>query len=64
MNKEKIEQNLVLKLALNFSLLIIEFCELLKSNKKFVVPRPLLNSGTSIGAGAIRKLAIRTSAYL
>jgi four helix bundle protein len=53
MNKEKIEQNLVLKLSFNFSLLIIEFCELLEANKKFVLARQLLKSGTSIGANAI-----------
>jgi four helix bundle protein len=53
MNKEKIEQNLVLKLASNFSLLIIEFCELLEENKKFVLGRQLLKSGTSIGANVI-----------
>jgi four helix bundle protein len=52
MNKEKIEQNLVLKPAFNFSLLIIEFCELLEANKKFVFARQLLKSGTSIGANA------------
>jgi len=53
MNKEKIEQNLVLRLSFNFSLLIIEFCELLEANKKFVFARQLLKSGTSIGANAI-----------
>jgi len=36
MNKEKIEQNLVLKPGFPFSLWIIEVCELPEANKKFV----------------------------
>lgn len=53
MNKEKIEQNLVLKLSFDFSLLIIEFCENLETTKKYVVAKQLLKSGTSIGANAM-----------
>lgn len=53
MNKEKIEQNLVLKLSFDFSLLIIEFCEKLELSKKYVIARQLLKSGTSIGANAM-----------
>ena len=53
MNKEDIGKNPVLKLAFDFSLLIIEFCERLESTKKFIVARQLLKSGTSIGANAM-----------
>ena len=53
MNKEDIGKNPVLKLAFDFSLLIIEFCERLESAKKFIVARQLLKSGTSIGANAM-----------
>ena len=53
MNKEKIEQNLVLKLSFDFSLLIIEFCDKLELAKKFVIARQLLKAGTSIGANAM-----------
>jgi len=53
MNLEKIEQNLVLKLSFDFSLLIIEFCEILEANKKYIVARQLLKAGTSIGANAM-----------
>jgi four helix bundle protein len=53
MNKETIDKNPVLKLAFDFSLSIISFCELLESQKKFVIAKQLLKSGTSIGANAI-----------
>lgn len=44
------KENIILKLTLEFSLLIIEYCELLEMNRKFVVSNQLLKSGTSIGA--------------
>ena len=53
MTKEKIEQNLVLKLTFNFSLSIIAFCERLEAERKDVVARQLLKAGTSIGANAM-----------
>ena len=40
----------MLKLAFQFSLEIIIFCEHLESQRKFVIARQLLKSGTSIGA--------------
>ena len=52
MNKEKIDQNPVLKLSFEFALQIIEFCEKLESQKKFVIARQLTKWGTSIGANA------------
>jgi len=53
MTKEKIEQNLVLKLTFNFSLSIIAFCERLEAERKYVVARQLLKAGTSIEANAM-----------
>ena len=53
MTKEKIEQNLILKLTFDFSLMVITFCERLESEKKYVIARQLLKSGTSIGANAM-----------
>jgi hypothetical protein len=52
MTKDKLEQNLVLKLCFDFSISIISFSELLETQKRFVVARQLLKSGTSIGANA------------
>jgi four helix bundle protein len=42
--------NLIVKLTLEFALVTIEYSELLEENKKFIVARQLLKSGTSIGA--------------
>jgi four helix bundle protein len=42
--------NLILDLTLNFALKIIDYSELLEENRKFVIARQLLKSGTSIGA--------------
>lgn len=50
MNKEAIDKNPGVKLAFEFSLEIISFCELLERQKKFIIARQLLRSGTSIGA--------------
>jgi len=43
-------KNEILELSFDFALLIIEFSELLDNNKKYVISRQLLKSGTSIGA--------------
>lgn len=43
-------ENITLKKTIEFSLAIIEYAELLESNKKYVIARQLLKSGTSIGA--------------
>lgn len=43
-------RNVVLEKCMEFSLLIIEFCEVLEEKKKYVVAKQLLRSGTSIGA--------------
>jgi four helix bundle protein len=43
-------ENIILKKTVEFSLLIIEYVELLESQKKFVIARQLLRSATSIGA--------------
>ncbi|QTV07006.1 four helix bundle protein [Faecalibacter bovis] len=44
------KENIILKLSLEFSLLIITYCEELEASKKFVISNQLLKSGTSIGA--------------
>lgn len=46
------ENNPLIEKAVQFSLDIIEFCELLEEKKKFVITKQLLRSGTSIGANA------------
>lgn len=44
------KDNEIVKVSFDFALAIIEYCELLEVQKKFVIARQLLKSGTSIGA--------------
>lgn len=53
MKKELIDSNPILKLSVEFALLVIEYAEILEQNRKFVVSNQLLKSGTSIGANAM-----------
>lgn len=53
MKKELFESNPILKLSFDFSLMVIEYCEQLEIEKKYVIARQLLRSGTSIGANAM-----------
>ena len=53
MKKELFDSNPILKLSFDFSLMIIEYCEKLKSTRKYILARQLLRSGTSIGATAM-----------
>ncbi|WP_160139170.1 four helix bundle protein [Chryseobacterium sp. c4a] len=46
------ENNPLIEKTVQFSLDIIEFCELLEEKRKFVIAKQLLRSGTSIGANA------------
>jgi len=46
----EVTENIILKKTIEFSLAIIQYAELLESNKKYVIARQLLKSGTSIGA--------------
>ena len=44
------KKNIIVEKTLAFSLLIIDFAEKLEAQKKYVVARQILKSGTSIGA--------------
>lgn len=44
------KDNLIVDLVFKFALEIITYCELLESNRKYVLVRQLLKSGASIGA--------------
>lgn len=53
MKKEVFDKNPVLKLSFDFALMLVEYCEQLERDKKYIVSRQLLKSGTSIGANAM-----------
>lgn len=44
------KDNIIVNKSFQFSVKIVQFCELLEENKKYVIARQLLKSGTSIGA--------------
>jgi len=44
------KENITLTKTIDFSLLIIEYCEKLENKRKFVISNQLLKAGTSIGA--------------
>ncbi|MBK7147337.1 MAG: four helix bundle protein [Bacteroidetes bacterium] len=52
MGKYSVEENPVLKHTFEFSLMVIDFCELLDARKKYALSNQLFKSGTSIGANA------------
>jgi four helix bundle protein len=43
-------ENVIVEKSINFSLAIIKYCESLEQDRKFVISKQLLRSGTSIGA--------------
>jgi four helix bundle protein len=53
MKKEEIEANPILKMTFDFSLSVINYCDLLDSTKKYTISRQLLKSATSIGANTM-----------
>ena len=53
MYRFSIEENPVLKHTVKFSIALIEFCDHLNSEKRFVLANQLLKAGTSIGANAM-----------
>ena len=55
MKKELFDSNPILKLSFDFALMIIEYCEKLDDEKKYIIARQLLKSGTSIGANAMEE---------
>lgn len=43
-------ENVIVKKAINFSIAVIRYCEVLEQSRKYVIARQLLRSATSIGA--------------
>lgn len=44
------KDNLIVDLTFKFAMAVIDYCEKLENNKKYVLARQILKSGTSIGA--------------
>jgi four helix bundle protein len=43
-------ENIIVDKSFQFAIKLIVYCELLEENRKFVISRQLLRSGTSVGA--------------
>jgi four helix bundle protein len=50
MQNNKPIPNIIVDRSFNFSIALIQYVEILESNRKYVIARQLLRSGTSIGA--------------
>ena len=44
------QENVIVSKTIDFSLLVMRYCEILDINRKFVISRQLLRAATSIGA--------------
>ena len=53
MQKTLLENNAILKLSFDLALMVINYCQLLDENKKYIISKQVLRSGTSIGANAM-----------
>ncbi len=53
MQNELIENNPILKMSIDFSLLVLDYCDKLEELRKYAVSRQLIRSGTSIGANSM-----------
>ena len=53
MQKTLLENNPILKLSFDFSLMVINYCQLLDENKNYIISKQVLRAGTSIGANAM-----------
>ncbi len=53
MKKELFDSNPILKLSFDFALMVIDYCEQLEIERKYIISSQLLKSGTSIGANAM-----------
>ena len=53
MQKDLIENNPILKQTVQLSLLMIDYCEVLNNEKKYIISNQLLRSATSIGANSM-----------
>lgn len=62
MKKEEIESNPILKMTVEFSLTILDFCDVLNEMRKYTISKQLLKSGTSIGANSMEAQNVESKA--
>lgn len=62
MKREDFDNNPILRLSFDFSLMIINYCEILEANRKYILAKQLLKSGTSIGANTMEAQNAKSAA--
>jgi four helix bundle protein len=60
--KPDFTKNPIAKHSIEFSIMVIKYVELLEANKKFVIAKQLLRSGTSIGASVLEAQSAESKA--
>ncbi len=55
-------QNPIVKHSIEFALMIIKYAELLDDNRKYIIAKQLLRSGTSIGANVMEAQSAESKA--
>lgn len=58
------QKNIIVEKSLDFSVEVVKFCELLEANRKYVIAKQLLRSGTSIGANVYEAQHAESKAIL
>jgi len=56
-------ENVIVEKSFRFALKIIEYSELLESNKKYVIARQILKAGTSVGANVREAQSAESKTY-
>ena len=49
-NSKKYQDNPILRETFEFAMMIVQYSELLEENRKYVIAKQIIRSGTSIGA--------------
>lgn len=60
--KPEYQNNPIVKHTIEFSLMIIRYAEILEMDRKYIIARQLLKSGTSIGANVIEAQSAESKA--
>ena len=58
------KDNLIVDLTFKFSLAIVEFCEVLERNKKYVLARQLLKSGRQLVLMSVKHRTLKAKRTL
>lgn len=49
-NSKKYQENPILRETFEFAVLVVKYAEILEGNRKYVIAKQVIRSGTSVGA--------------